>query len=80
LTYGGDWVAQEIVAHAKRRGIPVVFALQQLCLPWGRAVSARGCGTRAIAVRAGALRPQARVKLHADPRPLGLDASTLPGN
>jgi glycosyltransferase involved in cell wall biosynthesis len=27
LTYGGDWVAQEIVAQAKRRGIPVVFAL-----------------------------------------------------
>jgi hypothetical protein len=27
LTYGGDWVAQEIMAQAKRRGIPVIFAL-----------------------------------------------------
>jgi glycosyltransferase involved in cell wall biosynthesis len=27
LTYGGDWVAQAIMAQAKRRGIPVVFAL-----------------------------------------------------
>jgi glycosyltransferase involved in cell wall biosynthesis len=27
LTYGGDWVAQAIIAQAKRRGIPVVFAL-----------------------------------------------------
>jgi hypothetical protein len=27
LTYGGDWVAQEIMAQAKRRDIPVVFAL-----------------------------------------------------
>jgi hypothetical protein len=27
LTYGGDWMAQEIIAQAKRRGIPVVFAL-----------------------------------------------------
>jgi glycosyltransferase involved in cell wall biosynthesis len=27
LTYGGDWVAQEIMAQAKRRGVPVVFAL-----------------------------------------------------
>jgi hypothetical protein len=27
LTYGGDWVAQEIMAQAKRRGIRVVFAL-----------------------------------------------------
>jgi glycosyltransferase involved in cell wall biosynthesis len=27
LTYGGDWVAQEIIALAKRRSIPVVFAL-----------------------------------------------------
>jgi glycosyltransferase involved in cell wall biosynthesis len=27
LTYGGDWVAQEVIAQAKRRGIPVVFAL-----------------------------------------------------
>src|SRR5262249_47481974 len=27
LTYGGDWVAQEIMAQAKRRTIPVVFAL-----------------------------------------------------
>ena len=27
LTYGGDWVAQEIIAQAKRRHIPVVFAL-----------------------------------------------------
>jgi glycogen synthase len=27
LTYGGDWVAQQIIAQAKRRNIPVVFAL-----------------------------------------------------
>jgi glycosyltransferase involved in cell wall biosynthesis len=27
LTYGGNWVAQQIIAQAKRRGIPVVFAL-----------------------------------------------------
>jgi hypothetical protein len=27
LTYGGDWVAEEIIAQAKRRGIAVVFAL-----------------------------------------------------
>jgi glycosyltransferase involved in cell wall biosynthesis len=27
LSYGGHWLAQEIIAHAKRRGIPVVFAL-----------------------------------------------------
>src|SRR5438876_2028073 len=26
LTYGGHWLAQEIIAHTKRRGIPVVFA------------------------------------------------------
>jgi glycosyltransferase involved in cell wall biosynthesis len=27
LTYGGDWLAEQIIAQAKRRGIPVVFAL-----------------------------------------------------
>ncbi|HLJ92916.1 MAG TPA: glycosyltransferase [Gemmataceae bacterium] len=27
LTYGGHWLAEEIIAHAKRRRIPVVFAL-----------------------------------------------------
>jgi glycosyltransferase involved in cell wall biosynthesis len=27
LTYGGDWVAQAIMTQAKRRGVPVVFAL-----------------------------------------------------
>src|SRR5260370_816691 len=27
LTYGGHWLAQEIMAQAKRRAIPVVFAL-----------------------------------------------------
>ena len=27
LTYGGDWVAEQIIAQAKRRSIPVVFAL-----------------------------------------------------
>jgi hypothetical protein len=27
LTYGGDWAAQAIMAQAKRRGIPIVFAL-----------------------------------------------------
>jgi glycosyltransferase involved in cell wall biosynthesis len=27
LTYGGHWLAQEVMAHAKRRGIPVIFAL-----------------------------------------------------
>jgi glycosyltransferase involved in cell wall biosynthesis len=27
LTYGGDWIAQEIMAHSKRRRIPLVFAL-----------------------------------------------------
>jgi hypothetical protein len=27
LTYGGDWIAQEIMAHTKRRRIPLVFAL-----------------------------------------------------
>src|SRR5437868_3341226 len=27
LIYGGDWVTKEIMALAKRRGIPVVFAL-----------------------------------------------------
>jgi glycosyltransferase involved in cell wall biosynthesis len=27
LTYGGHWLAQEIIAHTKRRGIPVIFAL-----------------------------------------------------
>jgi len=27
LTYGGDWLAQETMAEAKRRGVPVVFAL-----------------------------------------------------
>jgi glycosyltransferase involved in cell wall biosynthesis len=30
LTYGGDWVAQDLMAQAKRRGIPVVFALHNL--------------------------------------------------
>jgi glycosyltransferase involved in cell wall biosynthesis len=27
LTYGGHWLAREIIAHTKRQGIPVVFAL-----------------------------------------------------
>lgn len=27
VTYGGDWVAEQIIAQAKGRGIPVVFAL-----------------------------------------------------
>jgi glycosyltransferase involved in cell wall biosynthesis len=27
LTYGGDWLAEQIIAQAKRRGIPVLFAL-----------------------------------------------------
>lgn len=27
LTYGGHWLASEIMVHAKRRGIAVVFSL-----------------------------------------------------
>lgn len=27
LTYGGDWLTEEIMARARRRGLPVVFAL-----------------------------------------------------
>ena len=36
LTYGGDWVAQEIIACARRRGIPVVFALHNFAYQDGR--------------------------------------------
>ncbi len=30
LTYGGHWLAKEVIACAKRRGVPVVFALHNL--------------------------------------------------
>src|SRR5437868_2441687 len=79
LTYGGDWVAQEIMAQAKRRGVPVVFALHNFAYQQGgRALPACGRGACPLPVRAGPLPPHAGIDLHTDSGSLGLVAAALP--
>jgi glycosyltransferase involved in cell wall biosynthesis len=68
LTYGGDWVAAETIAQAKRRGIAVVFALHNF------AYDGAGLFRPVDAVLVPSRFAQAHYR-----RTLGLTCTALPG-
>jgi tetratricopeptide (TPR) repeat protein/glycosyltransferase involved in cell wall biosynthesis len=68
LTYGGNWVAKEIIARAKRRGIAIVFALHNLAYTDSSLFST----VDAVLV------PSRFAKVHYK-RCLGLDCTAIPG-